>query len=132
MNDHLTESQVEFLKEKLQSREQELRRETRQALLDAEGQHLNDLADEVHDEGDASVADLLIDTNYSLIENQARELNRVQQALGRMREGHYGECMECGGDIGFERLKAEPAATRDVEHQEKYEEDYQRGSRPSL
>ena len=31
--------------------------------------------------------------------------------LGRIEDGSYGKCEECGGDIGIERLKARPVTT---------------------
>jgi RNA polymerase-binding transcription factor DksA len=31
-------------------------------------------------------------------------------ALGRLHEPDYGVCIECGKDIGFERLAADPSA----------------------
>ncbi len=35
---------------------------------------------------------------------------QVEAALQRLRDGEYGECRECGEDIGFPRLKARPEA----------------------
>jgi len=37
------------------------------------------------------------------------EIRRIQAALRRMREGEYGVCAECGGDISQERLEVLPA-----------------------
>ena len=37
------------------------------------------------------------------------EIRRIQAALRRMREGEYGVCAECGGDISQERLDVLPA-----------------------
>jgi DnaK suppressor protein len=35
----------------------------------------------------------------------------IQEALGRIRNGSFGICDECGSDIELERLKAHPTAT---------------------
>ncbi|MDZ7591164.1 MAG: TraR/DksA C4-type zinc finger protein [Rubrivivax sp.] len=35
---------------------------------------------------------------------------RVEAALDRVRRGSYGQCCECGGAIGLERLLSDPAA----------------------
>ena len=44
------------------------------------------------------------------------QLDKVEKALAAMDAGTYGECIECGKDIPFERLEAIPYATSCVEH----------------
>ncbi|MCM3757701.1 TraR/DksA C4-type zinc finger protein [Sporosarcina aquimarina] len=39
------------------------------------------------------------------------ELEKVQQALERMKEGSYGVCEKCGKEIPYERLEAVPYTT---------------------
>jgi DnaK suppressor protein len=41
---------------------------------------------------------------------QSGELERIEEALNRMREGTFGECGICGGNIPLERLNALPYA----------------------
>lgn len=36
------------------------------------------------------------------------EILRIQAALRRLRDGEYGKCNRCGGDISIERLKVLP------------------------
>lgn len=36
----------------------------------------------------------------------------IKKALGRIRNGNFGVCIECGSDIELKRLKAHPMATR--------------------
>ncbi len=40
-----------------------------------------------------------------------RRRNDLMAALGRIKDGTYGICEECGQEIGEERLEANPAAT---------------------
>jgi DnaK suppressor protein len=40
------------------------------------------------------------------------EAVRVRAALGRIAQGTYGTCANCGADIPRERLEAQPVATR--------------------
>ena len=47
-----------------------------------------------------------------LLEGQRRELMLIDAALKRLDEGAYGECIDCGMDIPFERLQALPFALR--------------------
>ena len=38
-------------------------------------------------------------------------LQKIEAALGRIREGTFGTCLECGDPIGAARLQARPVAT---------------------
>lgn len=42
-------------------------------------------------------------------QQRRRELSRIDAALGRMADGRYGECLDCGEDIAEKRLVADPA-----------------------
>lgn len=46
---------------------------------------------------------------------------RALRALTRMEEGMYGICEKCDGDIGKDRLRAVPAATKCLACQEREE-----------
>lgn len=41
-------------------------------------------------------------------------IREITQALDRLADGSYGVCELCGGDIGVERLRVLPQATRCV------------------
>ncbi|WP_303909340.1 TraR/DksA family transcriptional regulator [Thiohalomonas denitrificans] len=131
--DHLSEEQRRALRHRLQERHQQLRDQIREELLRADRERYSDLAGQVHDPGEESVADLLSDVNNSIVDNYLRDLRHVEIALERMNEGTYGICDECGIEIPFERLDAYPTAIRCIEDQEIYEKLYrERRHRPSL
>ena len=44
-----------------------------------------------------------------------RELYEIEAALGRMRAGVYGFCVDCGRPIPLDRLVARPQASRDLD-----------------
>src|SRR3569833_2812942 len=92
----------------------------------------SDLAGRAHDSGEESVADLLADMNITMIDRQVQELRRVEAALRRMDMGTYGECDECGCEIGYERLRSYPTAGRCVECQAQYEHTHAHEPTPSL
>jgi len=117
----LTPQQVSQLTQELQQQRKMLIGEIRQALMDSEQEHLMDLAENVHDRGDESVADQLIDSELALVDNQTVRLREVEEALLRIRLGGYGECQACGCEIAQTRLQAYPAALRCVACQEKVE-----------
>jgi DnaK suppressor protein len=43
---------------------------------------------------------------------KAETLQKINEALGRLEEGMYGNCYECGGEISEPRLRALPFAVR--------------------
>lgn len=48
-------------------------------------------------------------------------LKKVEQALFRIKEGTFGECLECGGEISESRLRARPTATQCISCKEEQE-----------
>jgi len=54
--------------------------------------------------------------------NRRRKLiNKIDQALKRLKDGTYGYCEDTGEPIGLKRLIARPVATLCIEAQEKHE-----------
>ncbi|WP_462324928.1 TraR/DksA family transcriptional regulator [Desulfoplanes sp.] len=43
------------------------------------------------------------------------QLQRIDSALARVKNGTYGLCFECDEEIAFKRLEADPAATLCIE-----------------
>lgn len=76
------------------------------------------------DAGDASLADLLADLGEAETSRDVRELRALDAAHRRLADGSYGVCIDCGGDVGLERLRAEPAAPRCIECQQRHEKTY--------
>ena len=52
------------------------------------------------------------------------ELRALEAARARLAEGSYGLCVDCGGDIDYERLRVNPAALRDIRCQTRHEKLY--------
>lgn len=46
------------------------------------------------------------------VQRDVDELRQVQAALRRLDAGAYGDCVDCGEPIAFERLRVHPAAER--------------------
>lgn len=57
------------------------------------------------------------DRNFMLsIRDRERKLIlKIREALQRIEEGIFGQCEQCGDDIGIERLNARPTATLCIE-----------------
>jgi DnaK suppressor protein len=67
---------------------------------------------QVLDEGESSELDIQDDIDFALIQMKTETLNRIDTALRRIKEGSYGTCVECGGEIAEARLRALPFAVR--------------------
>ena len=62
------------------------------------------------------------DLAFAIDEHESAELNAVQAALVRVREGTYGACIDCGETIALARLQASPEAERCVSCQTQQEQ----------
>lgn len=127
-----TEEQLAQLKTRLQQRYLELREEVRGELERSGDQRYIDLAGDVADPGDESVADMLVDVDAALVDRQVTEMREVEAALKRLADLDFGDCIECGGEIGFERLMAYPTARRCVRCQALHEKTYAHENKPTL
>jgi DnaK suppressor protein len=70
----LIKNQIHDLKKTLDDRFFELREEIRRELLESDNQHYIDIAGRVHDLGEASVADLLVDLQLASIDRHIQEI----------------------------------------------------------
>jgi len=57
-------------------------------------------------------ADAVAAMDLPLVIHERQKLQEIEAALARIRDGSYGICNDCGGEIGRARLKADPRATR--------------------
>ena len=53
--------------------------------------------------------------DYTLGENSEEVLAQIDAALGRIEDGTYGTCTNCGREIAIERLEATPWASLCIE-----------------
>jgi DnaK suppressor protein len=129
---NLMEQQLQSLAGLLRQREVDLR-----AALESETGRMRDepyadLAGAVGDEGDESIADVIVDTENAMVGRHLAELRDIEAAQKRLTEGRYGTCFDCGEDIGFLRLAAYPTAKRCALCQHRHEHTYAEEPRPSL
>src|SRR3990172_4591378 len=129
---NLTDAQLGRLKRTLNDRYKQLLEEVRSELIRSDQQRSIDMAGAVADVGDASVADLLAGVETAIIDRQSREKSDIEAAKRRIADGSYGTCIDCGGDIGHDRLLAYPTAKRCYECQKQREKNYVREGTPSL
>ncbi|HYD78493.1 MAG TPA: TraR/DksA family transcriptional regulator [Paucimonas sp.] len=116
---NLTSEQLRHLQELLDRRESVLRDDIHRET-DAQDNYV-DIASHAPDPGDASFADLSVDLGNAAVTRDLTELRAIEAARLRMEHGTYGECLECGYDIPYARLQAQPMAERCAPCQQAYE-----------
>ncbi len=102
-------SRYDELKKMLEERRRELVSEVHGKIRDVRAE--NKMSD-VLDAGETSEADIQEDIEFALIQMKAETLNKINEALGRLEDGTYGYCFECGEEIAEQRLRALPFAVR--------------------
>ena len=120
----LTARQLRELKAQMEERNRALREEVLEELMASDNEHYIDLAGQVHDLEEESVADLLIDLDLAIIDMHVKEIRDIEAALLRINTGAYGVCIECDDDMEVDRLRAFPTATRCLLCQENYERNH--------
>lgn len=66
--------------------------------------------DEMLDEVDMALADIEQGMKMRLGNRESLYFKKVEEALLRIKEGSYGQCTDCGGNIGLKRLEVRPTA----------------------
>jgi RNA polymerase-binding protein DksA len=117
----LSQQQTQELHATVERRRAALRAEIDRDLGRIRADRLEDLAGASPDPGDESVASLISDLDQADTSRDLSELRSLDAARERIADGSYGTCIECGGDIGFDRLRANPAAERCIRCQTQYE-----------
>lgn len=108
----LSDRELGQFKRLLEDRYRTLREEIRQELLDSDNEHYIDLAGQVHDLEEESVADLLIDLDLAIIDLHVAEVREIDAALMRLARGEFDICVDCADEIERKRLRAQPTARR--------------------
>jgi DnaK suppressor protein len=128
----LTPKQTEQLRGRVEKRRAQLVVELREDAARARDEPYAAHAGPAPDSGDESVATLIADLEQADLTRDLDELRAMEAAWQRLKDGSYGICVDCGGDIGYARLKAFPAAARCVSCQERHEKTYGGNPKPSL
>lgn len=124
MSNDIEAKELRALRSQLESRLSTLVEEIRRELEAQKDASYADLSAQVRDLADEATVDVLIDSRLFDIQRDAGELREIRAALGRMSDGSYGTCVECGEPIDIARLRAQPAAVRCMACQRRYEHEH--------
>jgi RNA polymerase-binding protein DksA len=129
----LTKTQLNKIEHLLDRQYKALLEDVRDALEKSENQQYVELIDRAPaDRGDQATGDALADLNLAIIDRHVREIRDIEAARVRIADGSCGTCVDCGGDIGFERVLASPTAKRCYTCQQQHEKTYAHEGNPTL
>lgn len=128
----LTAHQTQELDHLIVQRRNTLIGELRDDARKARAERFGEIAGEAPDSGDESVAALIADLDQAEWARDLDELRGLEAAHERIENGGYGECVDCGRDIGFERLRATPTAIRCIDCQTRHEKTFAGPGAPTL
>ena len=121
---NFTDDQLEQLKTAMQKRYLELQEEIRRELEHANSGRSIDLGE--------SLSNIPDDIDTALVDRQIIEMRELEMSQKYLMELEVGDCIDCGNEIGFDRLLAYPSAQRCIECQQRYEKAYPHESTPTL
>jgi DnaK suppressor protein len=104
-------AELEQVRSSLEEQAGGLRREIGRAEAASESLKRDQSSEGSGDEADAGSMTFEREHEMSLANNSRDLLVQVERALGRLAQGTYGRCEECGSEIPKARLQAFPRAT---------------------
>jgi DnaK suppressor protein len=114
----MDKKKLEAFKKRLETRQQELRRMVSRTQQDGRSAD-EDTAQDIADKAASSYNKEFL---FHQSNNDRQLLMMVENALARIREGSFGECISCGKEINAKRLEAVPWTRHCIECQEKLEQ----------
>jgi len=114
----MEKKRIDQFRKRLETRQHELRRLVSRNVQDgraADEQAAQDIADKA---ANSYTKEFLFHQSH----NDRQLLQLVEEALGRIREGSYGECVNCGNELNAKRLEAVPWTRYCINCQEKVEQ----------
>ena len=127
----LTPAERSALEAQLRGRQRELRADVAAKLRTQDDPRLVGLRNRMEDTDDWAAADAMAAQDIAQVSHDLAELTQVEQALTRIGDGSYGECLDCGRPIPHARLQAYPTATRCIPCQELREAGARRSGTPA-
>jgi len=100
----------ERLRRQLVQRRDEILKEAKSEIKKQVSGENRQFVETVMDDGDLAVVDVSEDINLRQLTTHRQTLIKIDAALNKLREGSYGICEECGGEIEEGRLRVMPFA----------------------
>ncbi len=84
-------------------------------------EHMKNDSTKLSDPNDAATQEEEFRLELRTRDRERKLIMKIDQALQRVDDGHYGYCEDTGEPIGIKRLEARPIATLCIEAQERHE-----------
>lgn len=120
----ITQHQINELKGLMEAELAELVDETQDEMNVGLKENYVDIESDVGDKADEAFADTAVDIDNAIIGFHLEKVGDLNVALDRIKKGEYGVCIDCGGDVDFERLSAYPTAKRCISCQKLHEKTF--------
>jgi len=117
----LTKLQSAEVKRALADRAQELEEKIRETLPKPADETTLERTGMAQDEVDEATTGAEEHFNHTMHNHYLEEMRLIDAARSRAAEGLIDCCIDCGGEIGYPRLHAQPFALRCVDCQERHE-----------
>jgi len=114
----MDKKKLDTFKRRLEERQQSLRKMVSRTEEDGRIADQDAAAADIADRAASSYTKEFL---FSQSNNDRQLLQMVENALARIREGSFGECVSCGNEINPKRLEAVPWTRYCIECQEKLE-----------
>ena len=117
----LTRYQSDTLKQLLDERSVELEEKIRDTLPKPADESTLERTGVAQDEVDDATTNAEEHIKHTMHRHYVREIRQVEAALERASTGQFASCIDCGEEIDYARLRAQPFAVRCLDCQEIYE-----------
>ena len=114
--EYMNPRHLQFFRTKLSNWREELVGESRQTIESLRGE-----VRDVGDEAERATRETENSLELRTRDRYRKLIAKIDKALKRIEEGHYGFCEETDEEIGLERLEARPIATLSLDAQERWE-----------
>lgn len=118
---HLSDEQLKVLSDLLDEREEALTTDVHQHADRFRASIATDPSSPPGDVADQAQVGMVRENENAAVGRDVRELRDIELARERIARGDAGICVDCEVEIPFERLRAQPTASRCVRCQELYE-----------
>ncbi len=118
---HTNSAQIVDKRQHYEQRLRERQAELERALASTVAQALASNVDDAQDVADQAVAGYQKEMLFSQGTVRNAQLRLVRQALNRIADGSYGDCVRCSQEIGAKRIEALPWTPYCIDCQERIE-----------
>jgi len=106
LNHHLSDKQIEMLKDKLLSESERIRNNFQQKKAEYENSAQTGAKDEV----DSANDNILLAADMRFSNRESLYFKKITKTLAKIESEQYGMCDDCGDPITFQRLIARPTS----------------------